>query len=146
MNCNTARRRSTRSQNSLVAPFFGTLLNEVFQSPVAEAVQNATVSRRPAANISKSEDAFYIKLAVPGVSKEDITIKVEGHQLTVSSNTTSEENEFRLREFDFQNFSRSFTLPKNVSRAEVAASYDAGILTVTLPIAPEAKPRKVQIK
>jgi len=146
MNCNTVRTAPARRNVGLVSPFFGTLMNDVLQSPIGEAIERAQVLRRPAANILKSDAAYTIQLSVPGLSKKDISIKLEENVLTISSDREAQEQEYQLREFDYSNIKRSFTLPKNIARDKVEASFKAGILTVVLPLAPEAQPRTVVVK
>lgn len=146
MTCNTVnRRRPVQRTNGLVAPVFGSMLQDLFQTPMSEVVERATITRRPAVNVSKSDDAFTLSFAVPGISKEDISVHVDGRLLTVSHSGAATEGNYSLREFDYAGFKRSFTLPKNVAADQIAASYDAGLLAVTLPIAPEAKPKTIEI-
>lgn len=146
MNCNTVRRAPVRRNAGLVSPFFGSLMNDVLQSPIAEAIERAQILRKPAANILKSDTAYRIELSVPGLAKKDIAIKLEENILAISSDREAREQDYQLREFDYTNIKRSFTLPKNISRDKVEASCKSGILTVVLPLAPEAQPRTVQVK
>ena len=98
----------------------------------------------PAVNIKENEKEFMIEVAAPGLSKEDIQIKLEKDVLTISSevenkNDEIENDHFMRKEFGFQSFSRSFKLPESVDQEKIQASHKNGILTVELPRIDEAK-------
>jgi HSP20 family protein len=105
----------------------------------------------PAANIEEHDEDYLIEVAAPGMKKKDFDIKVEGNQLVISS-TREEKNEdkdkngnFRRREFSYESFSRSFTLPDSVDEDNIKAKYDDGILKVTLPKREDAKTRDSKV-
>lgn len=92
----------------------------------------------PAVNIKETEKEYQLEVATPGLDKEDFNIEVKDHilKLSASKKTDSEETteKYTRREFGFQKFERSFALPKNAIQIEnIKASYDQGILKVTLP-------------
>lgn len=96
--------------------------------------------RSPALDVAESERAYTVKLEVPGVTKEDVKVSVEGRRVTVTaqSATTTEapkEDGDRIvyRERSVSNYSRSFTLPVEVDQAEAGAKLEHGVLTLTLP-------------
>lgn len=98
----------------------------------------------PAVNIKNNENEFEIEVAAPGLEKEDFNIEVEENTLKLSVNKSSEveekEENFTRKEFNYFNFQRSFTLPKNLIETEkVAANYQDGILKITLPKLTEQK-------
>jgi HSP20 family protein len=100
----------------------------------------------PSVNIKENENAFVVELAAPGFEKNDIKIELNHDLLTVSSekkveNETKESEYFTKREFSYQSFSRSFTLPHVADGEKIAANYDKGILTVSIPKKEEAKPK-----
>lgn len=143
MNCNTTSRSRSRNLNGLIAPTLNTLFNEIMQGPI-NTVEKP--NNRPAVNIDKTKEAYILNFALPGVNKEDIDIKVENNKLTISSKTDSDDKSYRLREFNYSNFSRTFKLPKNIVTSEITADYKDGILETTLPIAPETQPKSITIK
>ena len=104
-----------------------------------------TGSTVPAVNISEDENGFIIEFAVPGMKKEDFIVKVENDTLTVGSEKNKEvENNvnYRKREFAYQSFNRTFTLPESmVDTDKIAAKYENGILRLMLPKKEEAKPK-----
>ena len=104
----------------------------------------------PSVNIKENEDGFSLEMATPGLQKEDLKIEVNNDILTISSERKEENKEekenFSRREFSYQSFSRSFTLPETVNSDDIKAKYENGILNVSIPKKEEAKPKeKVEI-
>jgi HSP20 family protein len=102
----------------------------------------------PSVNIVENSEDFRIELAAPGLEKKDFKIEVDNGILTISAEKEQEEKEekdnYRRREFSYQNFSRSFDIPENSNADKLEAKYANGILTLTLPkkeITP-ARPKK----
>ncbi|MCP4458075.1 MAG: Hsp20/alpha crystallin family protein [Cytophagales bacterium] len=95
------------------------------------------VDYTPTVDISETEKAFEIQLAIPGVKKSDVNISVENDQLTISGerNIENESNEknFHTRESFSGTFSRSFTLPEIVNVDKIDAKQEDGILYIVLP-------------
>lgn len=92
----------------------------------------------PAVNISESSAGFRVEVAAPGYEKSDFKVDVDKNQLFVSSEkdaapATSQQGKSLRKEFCYQAFKRSFLLPENVDTDKISASYDKGILTVTVP-------------
>ncbi len=91
----------------------------------------------PAVNIREEEKNYFVDLAVPGLSKDDIKIDVKDDLLTISSEQKNENQSngegFTRREFSYSSFCRSFHLPEGTDAARIEASYKDGILSVTIP-------------
>jgi HSP20 family protein len=108
----------------------------------------------PSVNIKEDLEGFEVDMAAPGFNKEDFSIELNNNLLTISSekkveNETKEGQQFTRREFSYQSFSRSFTLPNTVEGDKIQAKYNNGVLSVLIPKKEEAKPRpakKIQIK
>ena len=103
----------------------------------------------PAVNIKEDKDGFEVEMSAPGFEKYDFKIELNNSLLTISSekkveNETKEGQQFIRREFSYQLFSRSFTLPETVEGEKIAAKYKNGILFVSIPKKEEAKPRPVK--
>jgi len=104
----------------------------------------------PVVDVVERENSFDIQLELPGVSKEDVRITVNNGVLTVKGEKHAEEekkgdNYYRM-ERAYGTFQRSFTLPTSVSSDKIEASYDNGVLHISLPKAEEAKPKEIQVK
>jgi HSP20 family protein len=99
----------------------------------------------PAVNIKETEDHFTVEVAAPGMKKEDFNIELDNNLLTISSEKTDEREEkdgerYTKREFSYQSFQRSFTLPQNmVMEEKIEAKYKDGVLHLIIPKKEEAK-------
>ncbi len=109
---------------------------------------NTTV---PAVNIVENENEYAIEVAAPGMTREDFKVNLDNDTLTITSEKKEEHNEskkgeYTKREFSYQSFQRSFTLPERlVDGDKIAAKYENGILHIVLPKREEAKPRPARI-
>ncbi|MEI6555884.1 MAG: Hsp20/alpha crystallin family protein [Paludibacter sp.] len=107
------------------------------------SVTNTTL---PSVNIKENTDAFTVEVAAPGFEKGDFKLELNHDLLTISSekkveSETKDGEQFTKREFSYQSFSRSFTLPQTTDGERIEASYDNGILKVSIPKKEEAKPK-----
>jgi HSP20 family protein len=102
----------------------------------------------PALDLYQNNDNVVAVVELPGLRKEDIDISLHDGMLTIAgerqSSSSEGENAERTERFSGK-FRRSITLPTRVDADKVSASYKDGILTVTLPKAEEAKPKKVEV-
>ncbi|MFC4873904.1 Hsp20/alpha crystallin family protein [Negadavirga shengliensis] len=104
-------------------------------------------STLPAVNVKENENRFQIEVAAPGLKKEDFKINFDNGRLTISSEKKTEREEkdgdrTTRREFSYQSFQRSFSIPENTIDADkIMANYQDGILHITLPKREEAKPK-----
>ena len=96
-----------------------------------------------------SDEAFVFTAELAGIAKDDVEITVEDGILTLKGerlfNETDEEKNYRRIERAYGAFSRSFTLPSAVKAESIEASFQDGLLTVTVPKAEVAKARKITI-
>lgn len=97
----------------------------------------------PAVNITEQKDSYQVSLAAPGLKKEDFKIDVDGNMLTISSekeeNKEEKDKKFTRKEYSYSSFSRSFTLPEEINKEKIEASYEDGLLKIALPRKEEAK-------
>ncbi len=110
---------------------------------------SATNTTLPSVNIKENPEGFEVEVAAPGFDKSDFNIELDGDVLTISSekqieNETKEDERFTKREFSYQSFTRSFTLPEVVESDKITAKYDKGILRIAIPKKEEAKPKPVK--
>ena len=91
----------------------------------------------PSVNIVEQKDAYNVSLAAPGLKKGDFNIDIDGNMLTIScekeENKEEKEKKFTRREYNYTSFSRSFTLPEEINREKIEASYTDGVLHIVLP-------------
>ncbi len=136
---------NTQRKNNLVNPFFNdvySLLNDSF-------LNEKLATRTPSVNITETDAQFEVELAVPGLSKEDFKINLEKDVLSVSAEkkteTVDENKKFTKREYNFNSFLRSFTLPESADHSKINADYTAGILKLTIAKKKEAKSQSREI-
>jgi len=102
-------------------------------------------SLAPAINIRETEEMFIVEVAAPGKKKEDFVVEIKDKILTISAEHKEEKEEktehFMRKEFSFNKFSRSFTLPENVDEEKIKASYKDGLLLIDLPKLEQTPPR-----
>lgn len=94
----------------------------------------------PAVNVSETDKAFELEVAVPGLNKEDFDIDMDKDILTISAQkqteteeTSEETKKVTRREFSYSSFSRSFRLPENVDEENISAEYKDGLLHLSIP-------------
>lgn len=94
-------------------------------------------SHLPAVNVKETDKAYEINLAAPGLEKSDFKIDLNGNMITISAEKekTEEEKEdgFTRKEYNFNSFSRSFTLPEDTMADKIDANYVNGELRLLLP-------------
>lgn len=106
---------------------------------------------RPAAmplDAWRDGDTFVVELDLPGVSPDSIDVDVERNVLTVRAERPAREGEAELVAAERPRgvFSRQLVLGDTLDTSRVQAAYDAGVLTLHIPVAEQAKPRKIHIR
>jgi HSP20 family protein len=104
----------------------------------------------PPLDVHETSDRFVITVELPGLGPEDVDISVEENVLTLTGErrfySDRSDDEFHRIERRYGTFVRSLTLPATADASAIETSFDAGVLTVTVPKREEAKPRKIQVK
>jgi HSP20 family protein len=93
-------------------------------------------------------DSFVVHLDIPGVDPSTIDLTVEQNTLTVTAErawSPAEGDEVHIAERPQGKFSRQLLLGESLDTERIAARYDQGVLTITIPVAAQSKPRKVEI-
>lgn len=101
-------------------------------------------------DVSRQDDTYAVKAEMPGVSKDDIDIAIDGNQITISGEVKKEKEEKKGEEVIrseryFGRISRSFTLPQEVDDARAVAKYADGVLQLTLPTKAKSTSTKVKV-
>jgi len=112
--------------------------------------ENALVAWTPACDIYETEKAIVLKVELPGIKKEEVSVSIENNLLTIHGERkfqeeTKRENYYRV-ERNYGEFFRSFTLPNYIEPAKILAEFKEGLLVLNLPKREEAKPKQVEIK
>lgn len=125
------------------APLLPNFLDELLHSSWNGATRS-TGATVPAVNITEKEKAYNLSFAIPGRSKDDFEIEVEGDVLVVRTTTIQDDSNegphYTHREYHYGSFQRSFTLPESVASDKISARYKDGILNIDLPKREEALP------
>ena len=118
-----------------------------FEWPGPEAASAGWV---PLVDIFEEPDVIRLVAEVPGVKPQDVQISVEGHLLTIkgTKEQVAEEKAEKVHRYErtYGAFERSFTLSTSIDPNKIKATYDLGVLTVTLPKAETAKPHLITVE
>jgi HSP20 family protein len=115
------------------------------------AGQNGSVSRPLAMPMDafRKDDSFLIRLDLPGVRVESVDLTVEDNVLTIRAERpappASEDVELVIAERPFGTFTRQVFLGTNLDTEHIRAEYEAGVLTLAIPVAEHAKPRRIEV-
>lgn len=123
-------------------------MNRLFELPTMAASgrqAQTSGSWTPALDIYQDADNVVAVLELPGLRKEEIEISLHDGVLTIAGDRKNGSGDGDKAERFVGKFRRSVTLPTQIDSAKVTASYKDGILTVTLPKAEEAKPKKIEV-
>lgn len=104
----------------------------------------------PALEVREDAEKITVRVEAAGMKKEDFDLSLDGDSLVISGERKAEEEkregESVRTECFYGRFERSVTLPAPIQSGAVRATYEDGILTVVLPKAEEAKPKKIEIR
>jgi HSP20 family protein len=128
---------------------FDSLFDGIFRGDLSRTASAFAPAWLPAVDIAETGNDFTVRMELPGVGKDDVTITLEDAILTVKGEKKQEkgskESGYRRVERSYGSFHRSFSLPSAVRTEGVDASFSEGVLTITLPKAEEAKPKQIII-
>lgn len=119
----------------------------VGETPFARAF---TQEWLPSVDVTETKDNLLIKAELPGLEAKDVNVSVSGDILTIKGEKTKEEEEKDEHYYHCErycgSFQRSFRLPVNVQADKVEATFDKGVLKVTLPKEEKAKKKNIKVK
>lgn len=101
----------------------------------------------PACSVTEEKETVVLRVELPGVHKEDIEVRVDQDQLTITGRVpqATQEGTWLLRERRTGDYSRRFTLDDSVDRERIDAHYENGVMRLTLHLKDEVKPRRIEI-
>ena len=102
----------------------------------------------PSVDVMEKEGNLILMASLPGMTDKDIELKVDGQVLTIRGERKSPDEmgyTYHQRESRYGSFSRTFSLPDSVNLESIKAEYKNGVLTITVPQKPEAKPRMIKV-
>ena len=115
------------------------LLGTAFRSPSAAGMP---------LDLYRTSETFVVKVDLPGVDPASIDIDIEERTLTIRADRPADEGEVQWLAHDRPSgtFARQLTLGYGVALDRIEADYTDGVLTLTIPVAEEAKPRKIAVQ
>jgi HSP20 family protein len=129
-----------------------TEMNRLFNTFFDEGTGNDRGAARrwaPAVDLFEREDSLVLKADLPGMREEDVQIEMRDNVLTISGERQADfedkQNGYYRVERAFGTFSRSLSLPDGVDADRIAASFDSGVLEITIPKPEARKPRRIEI-
>ena len=123
---------------------FGNIVNDIFKEDHSSRVQ----AFRPRIELNELDTSYELNLMLAGIKKEDISILQEDGILKISGERKNPESggKVLITEFAYGKFERAIRLPKNATTDKITASYDSGVLTVSIAKQAEVKPQEIKIK
>ena len=107
--------------------------------------QPQTRNRSLGVNIREDEDAYQLTALVPGLQAEDLNIQVLENVVSIEGEYKFEDSEFILNELPQGAFQRTLRMPTEIDAEKVEAKIVEGVLTLTLPKAESARPKKIKV-
>ena len=116
-------------------------------TPSREVTRSQEQYVTPPVDIYETQEGLVVKADLPGVAKDSMDIRVENNLLTIHAKAAhAARGEPIYREYGLVNFFRQFELNERVDQSKISAELNHGVLTLNLPKAEEAKPRKIDVK
>ena len=117
-------------------------INRMFETALSDFV-GAPHDRQFSVDLYEDKDNTYVRAELPGVNRDDVNVEIVEGYLTITAARKTKTADGKGEE-SFS-FSRSVSVPESVQADKVAAAYENGVLTVTLPKREEAKPKKITV-
>jgi HSP20 family protein len=124
---------------------FDRLFDEAFDRLLSPAATDSAPVRRPAIDVSESDSGYVVTLDVPGVTREDVKVSIDGRRVSIvaeartadaptdaTADSPKSADRVILRERAFASYARSFTLQAEIDQSASQAKLDNGVLTLTL--------------
>jgi len=104
----------------------------------------------PSVDVAEEKDGFLVRMDLPGLTKDDVSVTLQDHFLTIKGEkkheTESKETNYYYRERVHGQFARTIELPTTVDAKKIDAHFKDGVLSVRLPKTEEAKPKQIDVK
>lgn len=137
--------RYSRPNNRLMSTRFSDIMDDFFNDVVSSRQESFV----PGIDISETEKEFHISAELPGMKKEDININLENGRLSISGERSfkNEDNgeTYHRVETQYGSFNRSFQLPENVDEDSIKATYEDGLLNITVDKSEDKVKKQIEI-
>lgn len=124
-------------------------MNRLFDTSLRRWSSRGPATFVPACDVVEEKDRLLVRLDLPGLRKEDVSVTLQEGVLTVKGERKIEdatEANYYLRERAAGTFTRSLELPVAVNAGKIDAHFRDGVLEISLPKAEEAKPKEIEVK
>ncbi len=129
---------------------FDSFFDGLFDTAPWQTGSTAPRERWAPVNVFETEKAFVIEVELPGVDEKDVEVKLNGDELTITAERKHDKEtkagDYHRVESHFGRFSRTLRLPDSLESAAIEAKFKRGVLTLTVPKAPERTPQRIAIK
>ncbi|HEU4419264.1 MAG TPA: Hsp20/alpha crystallin family protein [Planctomycetota bacterium] len=129
---------------------FQSLFQRLFGDTLPELYGASETNSLPRANISETETSYELAFELPGVEEKDIQVHMQNQTLMVTAERKdqreTEGKRWHRVEHRYGQFSRTISLPHDATNKGIEAVYRKGVLTVTVPKAPESRPAKIAVR
>jgi HSP20 family molecular chaperone IbpA len=117
-------------------------------APAREDTRSQERYVTPPVDIYEDADGLVVKADLPGVAKDSLDVRVENGLLTIQTKPSNDKGAGSpiYREYELVNFFRQFELSDRVDQQKISADLQQGVLTLRLPRAEEAKPKRIEVK
>lgn len=137
--------RYNRPESDLMSKRFSDIMDEFFN----DAVKTRRNTFVPSIDVSETEDQFLISAELPGMDKDNINISLENGRLSISGERTFEKEDkgkkFHRVESSYGSFERSFQLPDNVDEESISATYENGLLNISIDKSEDKVKKQIEI-
>jgi HSP20 family protein len=141
-----SRRFDTAGETASLQNDFQRMVRQVF----GDVDASLAGAFSPALDVEETDNEFTLHIEIPGVKPDEVDVSIEENVLTIAGSrdfySEKEAEGFRRIERQFGRFHRAVRLPDRVDPDKVSAGYKDGLLTITVPKAESAKPRRIQVE
>jgi HSP20 family protein len=128
------------------------MLRPFFDDMLTPFMRMGSTMRVPDTDVVEGENEIRVVCELPGMRAEEVELSLENNVLTISGEKREqrteggEEDRYHLTERRWGRFSRAFVLPREVDQDRIEASFDSGVLSVTIPKSERARPRRIEVR
>ena len=129
---------------------FDRFFNDVLTPFIQATGENGNLNTYPT-NLYETDKEFVLELAVPGISKDDVDVSIEGRDLTIKGSykneteSNDESRQYHVKSFQRGEFTRTVTLPNQVNVDNIKANVKDGVLNLSMPKVEAAQAKKIAI-
>ena len=138
------RSKSIRTRDSI----FDDLFNELYSLPTS-FLSKSGMDLSPRIDISETDNEYKIEAELPGINQKEIDVKIDNNILTIKGKKEDvkeeKEKNYHLRERYYGAFQRSISLPNNIEPEKIKASFENGVLNISVPKSDKRTPKKIEI-